>query len=192
MYTVDSFNSYTLSYLYGKVRSIYEYYISNYLWENKDINNVYSDIYISDIGTAYNVELLDELGITHIVNAVLAIEPAFPDKYEYLSVDLRDISNENIENEFDKVNEFIDLALSNGGKVLVHCIAGVSRSASLVASYLINKKNLSFDEALKILKNNRPKIEPNNGFKKQLQEIKPYHTKDLRFSQLKMHTFENI
>jgi len=169
MYTIDYFENDSLSYVYGKIKSIYHYYIGTYLWEYNDINEVFPNIYISDIGTAYNQSKLDELGITHIINAIYAIEPAYPEKYSYLSVDLRDSIKEDISKEFDKVSDYIDLALRDNGKVLVHCIAGISRSASLVASYLINKKQLTFDETLQILKNKRTKIEPNDGFKKQLE-----------------------
>ena len=36
-----------------------------------------------------------------------------------------------------------------GGCALVHCLAGISRSPSLVIGYLMQTQRLSFDEALK-------------------------------------------
>lgn len=174
--SVDSFQLYYLSYLYGRFRSFFHYYLSSYLWESDDISEILPGIFISDIGTAYNQERLDELGITHIVNAVLAVEPAYPEKYQYFSVDLRDSYTEDISKEFDRVNEFMHDALENGGKVLVHCICGVSRSASLVASYLIKKRELTYQQAITLLKQKRDKTNPNEGFREQLRTYSEEHS----------------
>jgi protein-tyrosine phosphatase len=54
-------------------------------------------------------------------------------------------------------------------QVLVHCIAGYSRSASLVVAYLIGHAALTFDEALALVKERRPVAEPNLGFANQLR-----------------------
>jgi len=168
--SIDMFHSYYLSYLYGKVRSVLHYYISGYIWHHEDISEILPSIFISDIGTAYNQIVLDAIGITHIINAVLAVDPAYPEKYGYLSVNLRDVSDEDILAEFDNVNAFMDTSLENGGKVLVHCICGVSRSATLVAAYLINKKELSYTQAMNLLMSKRAKIDPNTGFREQLRK----------------------
>jgi protein-tyrosine phosphatase len=56
------------------------------------------------------------------------------------------------------------------GNVLVHCHAGVSRSATLVIAYLMQEKRLTFDEAFSYASKFRPVIFPNQGFQKQLKE----------------------
>lgn len=53
--------------------------------------------------------------------------------------------------------------------MLVHCQAGISRSASIVISYLMERFSMSYDEARKYLKARRPQIDPNDGFVKQLK-----------------------
>jgi hypothetical protein len=55
------------------------------------------------------------------------------------------------------------------GNILVHCFAGVSRSSTLVISYLMREKNLSVDEALAAVRQCRPFADPNKGFIKQLR-----------------------
>ncbi len=58
--------------------------------------------------------------------------------------------------------------LRNGKKVIVHCYAGVSRSASTVIAYLIKYKGMSLEEAYKFVKKRRPIIDPNKGFMREL------------------------
>lgn len=56
------------------------------------------------------------------------------------------------------------------GCVLVHCHAGVSRSATVVIAYLMQEKDLTFDQAFSFASKKRPVIFPNMGFQRQLQE----------------------
>jgi len=64
----------------------------------------------------------------------------------------------------DKVNEII----TNDGRVVIHCMAGVSRSASLVIAYLIKHKNMSLREAFLMVREKRRIAMPNHGFMRQL------------------------
>ena len=54
--------------------------------------------------------------------------------------------------------------------MLVHCFAGVSRSASVVLAYLMREHGLSLRAAFKLAKAKRPFINPNEGFRVQLQK----------------------
>jgi protein-tyrosine phosphatase len=56
------------------------------------------------------------------------------------------------------------------GRCLVHCVQGISRSASVVIAYVIASENKSFEEAHRYVKEKRPLIKPNDGFAQQLQE----------------------
>ncbi len=58
------------------------------------------------------------------------------------------------------------------GNVLVHCRAGISRSASAVLYYLVKSRNcLDLMDAVKYLKRRRPCISPNHGFIKTLVKM---------------------
>jgi protein-tyrosine phosphatase len=50
-------------------------------------------------------------------------------------------------------------------------VAGVSRSAAVVASYLVREEGMSLREALAVLVRARPAVRPNDGFIEQLQEV---------------------
>lgn len=59
----------------------------------------------------------------------------------------------------------------SGGKTLVHCVAGVSRSASLCLAYLIKHERMPLRKAFAHLRSRRPSIRPNTGFFTQLIEF---------------------
>ena len=60
----------------------------------------------------------------------------------------------------------MDTAISAGGIVFVHCMAGVSRSATSVICYLMKKYKWSLHKTEVFVKKRRPVICPNFGFKK--------------------------
>lgn len=87
-------------------------------------------------------------GVTHIVCVRQDIEahivrPHFLDKFKYLTLDIADSASENIIPHFPKVRQFIDECLMLGGKVLIHGNNGVSRSATLVLAYVMQKYGLT-------------------------------------------------
>ncbi|KAM9031196.1 dual specificity protein phosphatase 19 isoform 2-T2 [Sarcophilus harrisii] len=55
------------------------------------------------------------------------------------------------------------------GVVLVHCNAGVSRSAAIIIGFLMSTEKITFTSAFSLVKNARPAICPNSGFMEQLQ-----------------------
>ena len=63
---------------------------------------------------------------------------------------------------------FIDNAITSKKNILVHCMAGVSRSASVVIYYFMKKYGLSYNRAEKMVKDKRSIINPNVCFKEQL------------------------
>jgi dual specificity phosphatase 12 len=79
-----------------------------------------------------------------------------------------DVDEQNIIQYFDETNEFIQETYKAGGKILIHCQAGVSRSVTVLAACLMKSKKIKRDEALEIIKRKRSSIAPNDGFMEQL------------------------
>ncbi|ROW01008.1 hypothetical protein VSDG_02748 [Cytospora chrysosperma] len=75
---------------------------------------------------------------------------------EQEKVDLPTSSTDNEEN------------IPRSGRVLIHCTQGISRSATIVAAYLMWRKRESAARILTFIKNKRPNINPNEGFLDQL------------------------
>ena len=70
---------------------------------------------------------------------------------------------------FDKAADFLVKALQQTN-VLVHCIAGVSRSVSMVLAYLIREHAMTYEQAYTLVKQRRKIIHPNDGFIDQLKK----------------------
>lgn len=79
-----------------------------------------------------------------------------------------DVDEQNIIQYFDETNEFIQETYKAGGRILIHCQAGVSRSAAVLAACLMKSKKINRDDALEIIKRKRPSVAPNAGFMEQL------------------------
>jgi len=58
--------------------------------------------------------------------------------------------------------------IRDGGAVLVHCVAGVSRSASICLAYLLKYRTRSLRAAYHLMCEKRPLVRPNIGFWRQL------------------------
>ena len=93
----------------------------------------------------------------------------FNQTFEYLTIPIKDATTEDFSQYFDKSNDFIRSNLENGS-VLVHCHAGVSRSATAILAFLIGVRGYSLESALELLRSKRNKVKPNDAFMKQLQE----------------------
>jgi protein-tyrosine phosphatase len=70
----------------------------------------------------------------------------------------------------DSTNEFIQQAVSSNRRVLVHCNARISRSASIVLAYLLGIHHMKYEDAYTLLKKARSNIRPNDGFVQQLKK----------------------
>ncbi|CAD8063227.1 unnamed protein product [Paramecium primaurelia] len=86
---------------------------------------------------------------------------------QHLRIVLNDLDNSNIKQYFDQTNQFIQQNL-NKGNLLVHCMAGVSRSAAIVIAYLMWSQKMTFQNALIYVTKKREQVYPNKGFRQQL------------------------
>ncbi|RXN25444.1 dual specificity phosphatase 13 isoform B-like protein [Labeo rohita] len=121
--------------------------------------------------------MLYSMGITHIVNAAsgpphVNTGPRFyrDMDIDYFGVEADDSSDFIISVFFYPTARFIRAALSKNGRVFVHCLMGVSRSATLVLAFLMICEDLTLMEAIKAVRQHRD-ICPNPGFLNQLRHL---------------------
>ncbi|KAG2176268.1 hypothetical protein INT43_005502 [Umbelopsis isabellina] len=89
--------------------------------------------------------------------------------YNQMVVSILDVAEENIMKHFPDCNQFIQSSIDKSQNVLVHCEAGMSRSVTIVAAYLMWKRQISPKEAITIIKQAWPSASPNSGFFSQLE-----------------------
>lgn len=92
----------------------------------------------------------------------------YPDKIKYKTIKINDLPEVQILPYFDQAFEFIDEGVRDGC-VLVHCNAGVSRCSTVIIGYLMKTHHMSLTEAYNLVKEKRPAIRPNDGFRVQLK-----------------------
>lgn len=123
------------------------------------------------IGTAKdssNYELLKTLGITAILNVSSSCPSYFEDSFDYKRIPVEDAYHEDLLTKFRDAADFIETHYQKGGKVLVHCFAGISRSATVSISYLMLSKGWSMHQAFEFCRERRPCVSPNFNFMGQL------------------------
>ena len=119
-----------------------------------------------DLITAY----FKENNIRYALN--VASECQFP--YEHLphitykKISLDDGLQENLLPYIDEAHAFLDFALANGSSVYLNCVMGVSRSVSILTSYIMKVNDCKFIDALNHIIKIRYVARPNHNFANQL------------------------
>ncbi|XP_034040688.1 inactive dual specificity phosphatase 27-like [Thalassophryne amazonica] len=149
------------------------------------VNQVWPNLYIGNEVAARDKGILHSLGITHIVNAAHGPPnpspgPCFyvktgPRFYRDMSVDYYGVEADDaidfiLSPFFYPTARYIRAALGMGGRVFVHCLMGVSRSATLVLAFLMICEGLQLQEAVAAVRVHRD-ICPNPGFLQQLRSL---------------------
>ncbi|HYE74444.1 MAG TPA: dual specificity protein phosphatase [Blastocatellia bacterium] len=136
-----------------------------------DMQLVIPGLYISSAMTAYDKKMLKAEGITHICQCMDG-KPPYPDSFQYLVLPVLDHESANLKSRFYESNEFILTARDDpAARILIHCQAGISRSATVMIAYLMYELHISGDQALALVRAARPFVRPNDGFAKQLVEF---------------------
>jgi hypothetical protein len=130
-------------YVYG--RTIIENNYFNFS-SNEDFNMVYPGIYIGNYSTSTNLELLQGLGITHIISVIPTYNPPFQDKLKYYHIPAYDDESQDLSIYFEKSNQYIREVLEKKGKILIHCMVGRSRSVTIFLAFLISLIKSNFNQ----------------------------------------------
>ena len=119
------------------------------------------------------LEVLKQLGVTHVLRFGCQFLPRTHAAHlHYLEVDVFDRPDCDLLKHLKNrdTNGFIEDGRASGG-VLVHCVAGVSRSATAVVAYIMCKDKVSAEKALAFVKDKRARTSPNPGFRDQLKML---------------------
>uniref|UniRef100_S4RGY1 protein-tyrosine-phosphatase n=1 Tax=Petromyzon marinus TaxID=7757 RepID=S4RGY1_PETMA len=120
-----------------------------------------------------NMEALAQHGIRYILN----VTPNLPNTFEriadfkYKQIPISDHWNQNLSQFFPEAIAFIDEARNKQCGVLVHCLAGISRSVTVTVAYLMQKLSLPLNDAYDFVKHKKSNISPNFNFMGQLLDF---------------------
>jgi hypothetical protein len=130
-------------------------------------------LYLGSQDDALDLAMLKKHGITKVIN--LSESGPRPDcvandEHHFLRIPIKDSYAAKLLPHLDRAFDFIEDARETNQKVLVHCLAGISRSATLAIAYVMRSRHLASDEAYRFVKARRPSISPNFNFMGQLLE----------------------
>ncbi|KAI5639979.1 dual specificity phosphatase, catalytic domain-containing protein [Phthorimaea operculella] len=129
-------------------------------------------LYLSNARAACDKDVLRNLNITHVLTIEAHRLPKSTFENSNIStlfIRAYDTPNTHLLPYFPMANAFIQEGLEKGN-VLVHCHFGVSRSATLVIAYLMEKYKLNYEQAVNFVRSRRKFINPNPGFVAQLKQ----------------------
>ena len=118
--------------------------------------------------SALKADRLAGLGITVVISCTVATPSIQMDNVECMHVAVEDSTVAKLSAHFDQCADKIQQTSLAGGRTLVHCMAGVSRSATLCIAYLMKHQHMTLREAYSHVKSCRCFIRPNIGFFRQL------------------------
>ncbi|XP_051734455.1 dual specificity protein phosphatase 10 isoform X3 [Ctenopharyngodon idella] len=141
--------------------------------ENAVISPILPFLFLGNERDAQDLDLLLRLNIGFVVNVTTHLPLYHLDTglVRYKRLPATDNSKQNLRQYFEEVFEFIEEAHQCGRGVLVHCQAGVSRSATIVIAYLMKHTLMTMTDAYKYVRGRRPIVSPNLNFMGQLLEF---------------------
>ncbi|XP_028026736.1 dual specificity protein phosphatase Mpk3 isoform X1 [Bombyx mandarina] len=129
------------------------------------------------LGNSTNSEDCEALA-RHNIKYVLNVTPDLPNTFEaegcginYLKIPIADHWSQNLAVHFPQAIRFIEEAMSARCGVLVHCVAGVSRSVTVTLAYLMQRHRLSLRDAFELVRSRKTDIAPNFHFMRQLHSF---------------------
>lgn len=132
-------------------------------------SEIVKGIWLGDASDAMDVERLGYYGIDSVVNCAekhtLTCAEYYPFGWNYLGLDCDDAASYDILGKhMTEFIAFMDNCIGEKKKVLVHCSAGINRSATLLIAYLVKRRGMCLKEAISLCFQKRPIILTNEAF----------------------------
>ncbi|XP_076844255.1 dual specificity protein phosphatase 10 [Brachyhypopomus gauderio] len=141
--------------------------------ENAELTPILPFLYLGNERDAQDLQQMQRMNIGYILNVTTHLPLYHYDLggFNYKRLPATDSNKQNLRQYFEEAFEFIEEAHQAGKGLLIHCQAGVSRSATIVIAYLMKHTWMTMTDAYKFVKMRRPIISPNLNFMGQLLEF---------------------
>lgn len=126
-------------------------------------------LFLGSLEDALDERALKKRRITHVLYLNKATDAPWAANYVYRIIGINDMPKEDISVWLPSALSFISNARATGGRVLVHCMMGKSRSATVVAAWLMWKRQERLEPILSQMQRVRSIVNPNPGFVAQLK-----------------------
>jgi len=126
-------------------------------------------LYIGSEDNAWNTNLLQGIGVTHVLCVTGNVN--FIKGIEYEHFPMSDYGKTDLDKVLKKVYPFFKRSQEDGKRLFVHCKLGQNRSATVVLGFLMMSKGLSLFEAYAMLKKQRPVVQINKNYAKMLLKL---------------------
>jgi len=141
----------------------------------REMQEILPGVFLGPYGSAKDKAALQNNGITHVLTVRSTLErrldPKFPQEFKYHIVEVPEAPTEDLILYFPQCNNCIHQAISEGGKILVHCNAGLSRSPAVVVAYVMESLRMPIKEAIQHVQSRRSYIHISEAIHNQLREF---------------------
>jgi dual specificity phosphatase 12 len=147
--------------------------------EENAMDEIYPNVYLGAVRSIKKRECMNK--VQAVVSALdegrfpigcvrTRLNTRYPGQMHHLRVTLDDDEGADIAQFFDLVADWVNEQVELGRTVLIHCVAGHSRSATLLIYYMLKYRGFhSVEKALEYVQLRRPSAQPNDGFMEQLK-----------------------
>jgi atypical dual specificity phosphatase len=131
------------------------------------MSKITNNLYLTSVG-GMTRENFERYKIGCVINATYEAPNLRQKGIEAIRVPVDDSDKDELQEFFDIVADKINEKAQENINVVVHCVAGISRSTTLVCAYLMKYHKMDLRTAFNHIHSKRPVVRPNNGFFKQL------------------------
>lgn len=134
-------------------------------------DHIIDNIYLGSQRSGVDLHRLSELNIRYVLMLGKGMKANF-DQMVYKIIEIDDSLEENLSDYIRQALDFIAESQTNHSNILVHCVSGISRSASIVIAYIMDKYQMNYEQAHAQVKAKRAMIRPNSNFIDQLNKFR--------------------
>lgn len=137
------------------------------------MNQIFPNLYLGSIEAGWNPDVLLKQKIYNVLQIAPDIRGSMrheSPKITRMILPVDDSPETQLYPYFIFTSNWIQYHLNLKHPILIHCMAGISRSTTIVAAYAMVRYGMTRNAALKYIQLRRPIINPNHGFMEQLSK----------------------